>query len=518
MSPLLQAKVARGLSAGRVQSVAVRMVVERERKIRAFVPEEYWQLKARLKTAKGQDLLVEVSKFQGRTFRPDNEAQTRAAMAQLEGARYVVSNREDKRTRSKPSAPFITSTMQQAASTRLGFSVKKTMTIAQQLYEAGYITYMRTDSTNLSREAVDACREFIAAEYGDRYLPGATNTYSSKQGAQEAHEAIRPSNVRCMAAELTDMAREAQRLYELIWQQFVACQMTDAQLTGTSLTVTAGATELRAKGRVIQFDGFLKVLQPPTRQEDDRVLPDVGQGETLVLQGLDPSQHFTKPPPRYTEAGLVTELEKRGIGRPSTYASLISTIQERGYVKVKKRRFYAEKIGDIVTVRLVECFADLMEYGFTASMETTLDEVADGKRDWKRLLDKFFGGFRVSVAHAERKEGGMRPNDPTKTSIQCTNCGRPMWIWTSTTGLFLSCLGVGPARWKRKGCKTINLTPIDEALDLDANEEAEALLLQSKRRCRLCNTVMDTYWIDNGTRKLQVCGNNPDCSGCDVLD
>lgn len=514
VSPLLWAKVARGLSAGRVQSVAVRMLVEREREIRAFVPEEYWEIKAHLNTSAAQDLLMDVRRYQGQNFRPGNEAETMEAIARLEPAQYLVSKREDKPTSTKPTAPFITSTLQQAASTRLSFSVKKTMMMAQRLYEAGHITYMRTDSTNLSQEAVAQCRDYIGDNYGARYLPEAPISYSSKEGAQEAHEAIRPSDVSRSSSSLTAMERDAQRLYELIWRQFVACQMTPAEFTSTSLSVTAGEYELRTRGRIIRFDGFMKVQQPVSKAEDDRVLPDVKQGDTLNLGKLDPRQHFTKPPPRYTEAGLVKELEKRGIGRPSTYAAIISTIQDRGYARLEKRRFYAEKMGDVVTERLVESFSDLMDFGFTASMEESLDEVAQGQKNWRKVLDEFYADFREKLQRAESSEGGMRNNDPTETDISCPDCGRNMTIRTASTGVFLGCSGYAlPPKERCK--KTINLVPGDEAVDVEANDEAESLLLRSKHRCKLCNTAMDSYLIDEG-RKLHVCGNNPDCPGFEV--
>ncbi len=514
VSPLLWAKVARGLSAGRVQSVAVRMIAEREGEIRAFLPEEYWEIKAHLSTAKAEALQMQVARHQGQNFRPANEQDAMAAVASLEQAAYVVSRREDKPTTTRPPAPFITSTLQQAASTRLGFSVKKTMMMAQRLYEAGHITYMRTDSTNLSQDAVAACRDFVQAEYGARYLPKNPVLYSSKEGAQEAHEAIRPSDVRHTSTSLTAMERDAQRLYELIWRQFVACQMTPAEFTSTSLSVAAGDYELRTRGRIIRFDGFTKVLKPLGKQEDDRVLPDVAKGDVLDLTKLDPSQHFTKPPPRYTEAGLVKELEKRGIGRPSTYAAIISTIQERGYVRLEKRRFYSEKMGDIVTERLVESFSDLMDFGFTASMEESLDQIAEGRKDWRQLLDEFYANFQQKLQRAESAEGGMRANTPTETDIVCPDCGRPMMIRTASTGVFLGCSGYSlPPKERCK--KTINLVPGDEAVDVEANDEAESLLLRTKHRCSLCNAAMNSYLIDE-SRKLHVCGNNPDCPGFEV--
>ena len=456
VSPLLWAKIARGLSAGRVQSVAVKLVVAREKEIRAFVPEEYWEVHADLGTAKSDKVRFEVVRENGEAFKPLNEAQAMAALEKLKASSYSVVKREDKPTSSKPSAPFITSTLQQAASNRLGFGVKKTMMMAQRLYEAGYITYMRTDSTNLSNDAIEMVRGFIDNEFGQKYLPAKPNLYSSKEGAQEAHEAIRPSDVNLRPTQLSGMERDAERLYELIWRQFVACQMPPAEYLSTSVSVAASGFELRAKGRILKFDGYTRVLPQQSKPGEDDVLPEMKEGEALKLLKLDPSQHFTKPPARFSEASLVKELEKRGIGRPSTYAAIISTIQERGYVTVHNRRFYAEKMGDIVTERLDESFANLMDYGFTAAMEEHLDDVAQGERDWKHLLDEFYGDFKKKLEVAETADKGMRANQPTPTDIACRDCGRPMMIRTASTGVFLGCSGY--ALPPKERCKaTLNL-------------------------------------------------------------
>jgi len=515
ISPLLWAKVARGLSAGRVQSVAVRLIVEREREIRAFEPEEFWEIHADLLASTSENIRFQVRKHKGEKFRPNDGAGASRATAELEQLPFVVNRRKDKATRSKPSAPFITSTLQQAASTRLGFSVKKTMMMAQRLYEAGYITYMRTDSTNLSADAIESCRAYIGNNFSPRYLPEAAVIYSSRDGAQEAHEAIRPSDVNVPQTALNGMERDAERLYELIWRQFVACQMTAAEYTSTAVTVAAGEYELNAKGRIIRFDGYTAVQAPAGSKGEDSVLPDIKEGDALTLKKLDPSQHFTKPSPRYGEASLVRELEKRSIGRPSTYASIISTIQDRGYVRLENKRFYAEKMGDIVTQRLQGCFSELLDYGFTASMEEHLDEVATGARDWRDLLDEFYGDFSgLLEAAGEEQPAGMQLNEPTLTDIPCPTCGRPMQIRTASTGVFLGCSGY--ALPPKERCKTtINLTAGDEAIREDADDEAESRLLRTKHRCGLCNTAMDSYLIDED-RKLHVCGNNPDCPGFEV--
>ncbi len=514
VSPLLWAKVARGLSAGRVQSVAVRLVVEREAEIRAFIPEEFWEVFGNLETGKKDKLRCQVVRQNGENFRPGSKEETDAALAILEAADFAVSKREDRPTSSKPKPPLITSTLQQAASTRLGFGVKKTMMMAQRLYEAGYITYMRTDSTHLSNDSIAMARDYIADNFGKDYLPEKPKFYSSKEGAQEAHEAIRPSDVKMMAGKLMGMEQDAVRLYDLIWKYFVACQMPPARYLSSSITVSADKYELRTKGRIMQFDGYLKVM--PSKEEDV-VLPAVEVGDPLQLKKLEPFQNFTKPPARFTEASLVKELEKRDIGRPSTYASIISTIQDRGYVRVENKRFYALKMGDIVAERLMESFEDLMDYDFTAKMEDSLDEVAAGHTDWKALLDDFYAGFTSQLEKAQSDEGGMRVNDPTDTDIKCPKCGRNMQIRTASTGVFLGCSGYSLPPKERCKC-TLNLTPGEEAIRTDTAEEAEEqenILFRKKHRCKICNTAMESYLIDE-TRKLHVCGRNPDCPGYEV--
>ncbi|MBK1851708.1 type I DNA topoisomerase [Marinobacter sp. 1-4A] len=519
VSPLLWAKLARGLSAGRVQSVAVRLIAERERDIRVFVPEEYWQLFAGLGAkASAQPVRFEVTRYNDKPYRPVNEQQSNEHVERLKAGSFEVAKREDKPTKSRPGAPFITSTLQQAASNRMGFSVKKTMMLAQRLYEAGYITYMRTDSTNLSQDAINSCRDYIKDQFGDRYLPEKPKVYGSKEGAQEAHEAIRPTEVTRQASAISGLEKDAEKLYDLIWRQFVACQMSEAEFLSTSIVVANGGYELRTRGRIIKFEGFLKVAPQSAKKEEDVALPDIKVGEALSLEKLEPSQHFTKPAPRYTEASLVKELEKQGIGRPSTYASIISTIQDRGYVRLQNRRFYAEKMGEIVTDRLCESFSNLMDFDFTAKMEGDLDHIAEGDVDWKKVLNDFYARFRQQLESAEAAdgEGGMRPNDPTETSIPCPTCGRNMQIRVASTGVFLGCSGYSLPPKER--CKTtINLISGDEVVsaDDDVEGEGETLLLRKKRRCPKCSTAMDSYLVDE-THKLHVCGNNPDCSGYEV--
>ncbi len=526
VSPILWQKVARGLSAGRVQSVAMRLVVEREHEIRAFIPEEYWQIHADTHIDDGKkatkkadtdsdenNIRLEATKQNDKNLKLVNKEQTDKVLEVLKANDFIVREREEKPTQSRPSAPFITSTLQQAASTRLGFSVKKTMILAQRLYEAGHITYMRTDSTFLSGDALASARGFIEDSYGDKYVPDKPNFYGNKQNAQEAHEAIRPSNVNMKSTQLKGVERDAIRLYELIWRQFVACQMTPAKYLSVNLFVEVGNVELKARGRTMVFDGFTRVLAPA--KTDDTLLPDVKKGDKLILDKLDPSQHFTKPPPRYTEASLVKELEKKGIGRPSTYASIISTIQDRGYVKLENKRLFAEKMGDIVTDRLTASFPDLMDYTFTAALEDKLDHVAEGDTNWKDVLDNFYGDFKKKVEHAKEADG-MRPNDPTDVpDVHCDICDRPMQLRTGSTGVFLGCTGYNlPPKERCKGTK--NLMPVEAFANLDDSdtddEAAEVKDLMEKKRCPKDGTAMNGYIVDGGL-KLHICGNNPDCDG-----
>ena len=513
LSPLLWAKVARGLSAGRVQSVAVKLLVERERVIRAFIPVEYWELFFNL-TEDDRNLgpvRFQVAKENGENFRPSSEEQTKEAIAKIGTNNFVVTSREDKPTKSKPNPPFITSTLQQAASTRLGFSVKKTMTMAQRLYEGGYITYMRTDSTNLSEDAVQACRSLIEAEFGRNYLSENVRKFSNKEDAQEAHEAIRPSDVEIDVNSLSGVDPDAGRLYDLIRNQFLACQMAEAEYQSTTIKVTAGDFELRIRGRILEFDGFTRVMPSTAKKDADEQLPDLRVGDELKSNEVEPLQHFTKPVPRFGEASLVRELEKLGIGRPSTYANIISTIQDRGYVRLENKRFYAEKIGELVTDRLNENFTNLMNYDFTANMEANLDDVASGETSWTGVLDSFYKDFSEKLQLAHQQENGMRVNDPTDTDIVCPKCGRIMQIRNGSTGVFLGCSGYG-LKPKERCTETLNLIPGEEAVDLDSDEESESKLLRRLRKCDRCSSVMLSHLIDE-KRKIHICSNGPDCPG-----
>lgn len=494
-----------------MQSVAVKLLVEREREIKAFQSEEFWTILANTQINR-KKLPLELTTYKGKKFSASNEAEANVAVRALEQSDFIVSNIEAKETSSRAAAPFITSSLQRAASTRLGFGVKKTMMLAQRLYEAGYITYMRTDSTNLSREALAMARGYIQDNFGANYLPEKANVYRSKDNAQEAHEAIRPSDVNVKMADLKGMDKDAERLYDLIWRRFLACQMLPARYDSTAVTVSAGDYELKANGRVLRFDGWTKVLPVQGKNPEDQELPAVELHQKLTLDEIVPSQHFTKPPARFNEASLVAELEERKIGRPSTYASIISTIQERGYVRTENKRFYVEKIGEVVTDRLNESFKDLMNYDFTANMEEVLDQIAEGSKNWKEELNTFFKHFSEELSQAEldELEGGMKPNSLVPTDIDCPTCGRKMAIRTASTGVFLGCTGY--ALPPKERCKTtMNLIPEAEFFNvLDSDSETKALM--ARKRCPKCDSAMDSYVID-AERKLHVCGNNPNCDG-----
>lgn len=519
VSPLLWSKVARGLSAGRVQSVAVEIIVDREREIKAFVPCEYWSIDALVHTKAGDNLTLSLQSRQGSKLEPKNAVESTSLCQELGQQRFIVSKIEQKDGRQYAPPPFTTSTLQQSANQRLGFSVRRTMAAAQRLYEAGFITYMRTDSVNLSEDAVQAARELINSGFGPAYLPEKPNHFKSKGSAQEAHEAIRPSHPEVDASGLpSTLDRDAQRLYSLIRARYLACQMPPEQHKTTTLWVQAGPFELKCTGRVITFDGFRRVLGGSSSEV---VLPPLHEGDELMLDDLLPQQHFTQPPARFSEATLVKELDNDGIGRPSTYASIIATIQDRGYVRVERGRFYAEKMGEIVTDRLRYSFADLMDPHFTAQMENELDEIATGRANWIASLNNFYQDFTQHLKKAElpADQGGMPDNHPIEIDLRCPHCGRyNMAVHSGRTGMFLSCQGYYdksvPAAERCRttlDLKEINLNQkADNDSELTADEEN--LQLRERKRCPKCGSAMDAYLI-NDQLKLYLCGSSPRCDG-----
>ncbi len=509
LSPLLWNKIARGLSAGRVQSVALRLLDERERLIQEFIPEEFWEVSM---TLNKDDLTISFNLNRKKSEPLLKNEEAKKINELIQNSDLFINEIIKKPVKTKPRAPFITSTLQQAASTKLSFTVKRTMRVAQKLYEAGHITYMRTDAPSLSKESIQDARNYISERVGEKYLTNAPRIYSSTENAQEAHEAIRPTNAYLTADDLMNHTEEEKRLYLLIWQQYISSQMPDAEYLSTSAKINIGEYTFYAKGREIVFDGHTKISQP-SKSDDEDILPPLREGEELKLNEVHLDQKFTKPPARYSEAALVKELEKKGIGRPSTYANIISTIQDRGYVEIQNRRFFVKKIGHIVAERLIESFDDIMDYEFTANLENNLDSVARGELDWRNVLDDFYNTFQKDLVSAS-DENGMRGNQPTPTNITCP-CGKTnMVIRNSSNGVFLGCMGyqnVGDAKCK----ETLNLVSGDEAISVDDNEEATNLLI--KKRCPKCGTSMDNYLIDEN-RKLHVCGKNPDCDGFLIED
>jgi len=444
LSPVLWKKVRRGLSAGRVQSVAVRLIVDKEREIRAFVPEEYWEVfvdTKQVKSEKGEgiSLRVQLVKIEGKPAKIGNGELAKTVIADLEQAKYTVSDLTREEQHSSPFPPFTTSLLQRAGSNVFSWSAKMTMQIAQSLYEHGYITYHRTDSFNLAEEAVAMARDYVTRTYGAEYLPKDKRVYKTKSAsAQEAHEAIRPTDVTRVGADLTasGMTSRHQKLYDLIRSRFLQCQMADARFDKTSIVVSADTKYLlKADGKRMIFDGYLKL----GKTADDVFLPEVQTGEVLDLIKVDPTQKFTNPPARYSEAGLIKELEKRGIGRPSTYAAIISTIQDRGYVVKEEKSFHPTAIGEAVVDFLVTNFGNIFAYEFTAQMESNLDLIAEGKKQWVPTVREFWTPLAEQVKKVE--ETGERVKVKVQTTGEkCPDCqDGEIVIRTGKFGKFLSC-------------------------------------------------------------------------------
>jgi DNA topoisomerase-1 len=457
LSPLLWKKVRGGLSAGRVQSVALRLVVEREREIEGFKPEEYWTIEAELQQLldDATPFVAVLSKVNGEKVEIKNEEQARSIVEALRNEIYLVQSVERKeRTRTAP-PPFITSTLQQEASRKLKFPVKKTMAIAQRLYEGlelgdegpvGLITYMRTDSVRVSEHAIGEAREYIKETYGADFLPESPNIFKVKRSAQDAHEAIRPTSViRTPDSVKPFLAEDEFELYKLIWQRFISSQMNPALYEQTTVEISAGKGLFRAGGSVVKFPGFSVVYmegkeeeEEAKEKEEEKKLPDLSEGERLRLLNLEGKQHFTQPPPRFTESSLVKELEEKGIGRPSTYATILSTIQERGYVFKEKNRLKPTILGRAVNDLLIEGFPEIMDVQFTAEMEEKLDEVEEGNINWVELLKGFYKEFGKRLRQAEVSMKSLR-REGVPTEIGCDQCGAQMIIKWGKRGEFLSC-------------------------------------------------------------------------------
>lgn len=454
VSPILWDKVRRGLSAGRVQSVAVRLICDREREIQAFVPKEYWSVTAEFAATAGNGgFNAKLAKKGGKKLEINNEQESKAILAELEGASYRVDEVEKKETKRNPAAPFTTSKLQQEASRKLGYTAKKTMMLAQQLYEGvdigednpvGLISYMRTDSTRISNEATLAAREFISTKFGAEYLPAKPNIYKSKKKAQDAHEAIRPTYFQYTPESVAKhLSKDQLRLYQLIWNRFIACQMNPAIIDQTRVQIGAKGYTFNASGSSIKFPGFMAVYiegQDVEEEKEEMIPPSLAKGDPLDLIALLPEQHFTQPPPRFTEATLVKELEENGIGRPSTYAAIISTIQDREYVIKDKTQLKPTELGFMVTDLLVVSFPEILDVEFTAHMEEELDSIEEGQLDWRKAMEEFYGPFSESLEKARKDMKNVKAEE-VPTDIVCEKCSRHMVIKWGRKGKFLACSG-----------------------------------------------------------------------------
>jgi DNA topoisomerase-1 len=509
ISPILGRTIKWGLSAGRVQSVAVRLICEREYEIEAFVPEEYWSITAKLKGEKTDPFEANLLRINRKKAKVENEEQAKSIVDEASKEQFTVEKVNRKERKRKPVPPFITSRLQQEAARKLRFTAKKTMMVAQQLYEGlnigdegmvGLITYMRTDSTRVAKEAIDSVRHFIVEKYGTDYLPNRAVYYKSKKGAQDAHEAIRPTAVTKTPGSLKQFLNKDQyRLYDLIWKRFVASQMKPAVFDVTSVDIKAGKYTFRATGSIIKFKGFMSVYMEGkddnlVDEDKEAILPELTEGQILQLLGITPEQHFTQPPPRYSEATLVKALEEKGIGRPSTYSSIISTIQDREYVKKEKSRFIPTEMGKLVNTLLVKSFPEILDVEFTAKMEAELDDVEDGKREWVEVLREFYGPFSKSLEKAPDTIKATKKDMEEPTDEVCELCGRKMIIKWGRYGRFLACSGYPEC----KNTKELN-HKTNSAEEPDPSEEV----------CEKCGSPMV---VRNGRYgRFLACSSYPEC-------
>ncbi len=533
LSPLIWKKVRYGWSAGRVQSVAVRLIVEREREIQAFNAVEYWSVTADLETPRNNKFTAELTKIADKKAVVGNKSAAEKITLDLKNTEWRVGAVEKKERKRQPAPPFTTSTLQQEASRKLGFSVKKTMMLAQRLYEGrdtgeGLITYMRTDSVNLAKSAVESTRKVIKSRYGAEYVPDQPRVFKTKaKGAQEAHEAIRPTDPAHTPDSLaSDLEKDTLRLYELIWQRMLACQMAEAILDQTGVDVLAKDYTFRATGQVIRFAGFLRVYsegrdtEEESKQDEEKMLPEILEKEILKLLELVPEQHFTKPPARYTEASLVKKLESEGIGRPSTYAPTIGTIQTRGYVEKIDRSLTPTDTGFVVNDFLIAHFPKIVDYKFTAGMEEQLDEIAEGKHKWQETMREFYEPFHTLI---EEKDKTVKKGDiiTEKTDEKCDKCNKPMEIKLGRFGKFLSCTGYPE-------CK--NAKPLDKK-EAAADQELQKAAAAKKcpncgkplaaKRGRFgsfvgCSGYPDCKYIEKNAKKTGA--KCPDCDAGDIIE
>lgn len=527
VSPILWKKVRKGLSAGRVQSVALRIIVEREREIEAFQKIEYWSIESELKRAQDESessFTAVLAKFEDEKAEISNEEQANKILAAVRDETFTVTSveRKDKKRNTLP--PFITSTLQQEASRKLRYNPKRTMSIAQKLYEGislgdegpvGLITYMRTDSVRISPSAIEEARHLIKESYGDDYLPGTPNSFKVKKSAQDAHEAIRPTFVDKLPDSIKSYLNEEEyKLYKLIWQRFVASQMKPMVYDQTTAEIKAGPGVFRATGSIIKFPGFSAVYMEGKEEEEEakekddlKKLPDLNKGDNLDLLGVEGKQHFTQPPPRFTESSLVKELEEKGIGRPSTYASILSTIQDREYVEREKQRLKPTLLGCAVSDLLVQGFPEIMDVQFTAEMEEKLDDVEEGSVNWVELLKKFYEGFSMRLDSADDSMKSLR-KDGIATDIECDVCHSNMIIKWGRNGEFLSCS-------KYPECKNAKAFEYDDEGKIKIIERAEPEIREDIK-CEKCSRPMV---IKTGRRgEFLACSGYPECKNAKAFE
>jgi len=523
ISPLLWKKVRRGLSAGRVQSVAVRLVCEREKEIRAFVPQEYWSLAALLQGKVEPSFEARLAQWRGekidnKKVRIENEAQVQEILQSVKGLPWSLIEVEKKERRRFPAPPFVTSKLQQEAARKLGFQPARTMKIAQGLYEGvelgpegavGLITYMRTDSTRVSAEAIAEVRRHVQGQYGENYLPEQPVTYRSKKGAQDAHEAIRPTSLEYTPERVQPyLQRDLFALYSLIWNRFVASQMVPALFDQTAFDIGVGEALFRATGQQMRFDGFMRIYieerDEDEEEEREATLPDLGSGEALRLLSLEPRQHFTQPAPRYTQATLIKELDERGIGRPSTYAIILSNILEREYVALDERKCLAPtELGFLVTDLLVGSFPDILNAEFTAGMEDILDQVEEGREDWVKAMKRFYVPFARALKKAETEMRDVK-REEVPTEIPCDKCGSMMVVKWGRNGEFLAC----PRYPECKNTKNFSR---------DANGAVHvAAEVEVDESCEQCGRPLQVRWGKYG--RFLGCSGYPECKNIRSLE
>ena len=538
ISPILWKKVRRGLSAGRVQSVAVRLLCEREGEIAAFQPEEYWSVDCEARAAEPPPFAARIWRWNGEKAEPKAKAEADAIAAELRDGPAVVASVDRKEGRRKPQPPFITSKLQQESARKLRFTAKRTMALAQRLYEGievgaegpvGLITYMRTDSTRISDDAMTALRAFVAQSYGNDYLPEQPNVYKSPGRAQDAHEAIRPTSMEYTPERIRELlvdhpeAKELVKLYTLIWQRFVASQMVPAVYDRTTVDIERGRAVVRATGQVMKFAGYTRVYevqetddeQAEKADQQDRLLPPMEVGDPITLALVTPEQHFTQPPPRFTEASLVKELEEKGIGRPSTYAQIMSTIVDRGYVEKREGRFFPTELGTLVNGLLVESFPDILNVDFTAKMETELDSVEDGTMNWRAVLGEFYSPFKVDLEKAKEHMRDVK-REEIATEHVCAKCGKPMVIKWGRNGSFLACQGYPECRNTKEFTRAADGS-IEIAKEQTTSEVCEVCAAPMVvKRGRFGSFLACSRYPDCKTTKaisLGVACPKPDCGG-----